>query len=198
MSNYLARLNALLAEKPLPQELTEPTKGASVSFVSDQGSPVLGNGYSEEIRERACLKALMAEDAPTRQADRTDTSPSVSSVSDQGRYVPSDEAAIEERGGISADKIEQRTEPAARHAVGARRLASPLDGEISDDWRERIGPLPWQPCPEDVSLERWERASSASPRPGPFKQRASAGASMSCSPSPRRQARRKRGYSVMT
>ena len=38
MSRYLARLKALLAEKPLPEKLTKLTEGASVSSVSDQSS----------------------------------------------------------------------------------------------------------------------------------------------------------------
>ena len=37
--SYLARLKTLLHEKHLLEELTKPTKGASVSFVSDHGSP---------------------------------------------------------------------------------------------------------------------------------------------------------------
>ena len=42
MSHYLAQLKTLLAEKPLPEKLTELTEGASVSSVSDQRSPVFG------------------------------------------------------------------------------------------------------------------------------------------------------------
>ena len=40
----------------------------------------------------ARLKALIAENIPTRQTDRTDKSPSVSSVSDPGRHFSRDEA----------------------------------------------------------------------------------------------------------
>jgi hypothetical protein len=52
--SYLARLKTLLAEKRLPEELTELTKGASVSFVSDQGGRFSGNEAVERIRAYPC------------------------------------------------------------------------------------------------------------------------------------------------
>jgi hypothetical protein len=53
--SYLTRLKTLLHEKPSPDELTKPTKGTSVSSVSDQG----GHFWGEEaaIEERAALAA---------------------------------------------------------------------------------------------------------------------------------------------
>ena len=53
--SYLARLKTLLAEKRSPEELTELTKGASVSFVSDQGSRLFCDEAA--IEERAGLAA---------------------------------------------------------------------------------------------------------------------------------------------
>jgi hypothetical protein len=125
MSRYLARLKAMLAEKPLSDALTELTKASSVSFVSDQGSPVSGDEGSAAIRERA--GTLSAENTPTRQTDRTDKGPSVSSVSDQGGHIS-------------------------------------LDGDISNDWRERVAPLLSRPCPNGVSMERWARACPGAER----------------------------------
>jgi hypothetical protein len=55
--SYLARLKTLLHEKPLPEELTKPTKGASVSFVSDHGSPFCADEDADAIEERAALAA---------------------------------------------------------------------------------------------------------------------------------------------
>ena len=55
--SYLARLKTLLHERPLPQELTKPTKGASVSFVSDQGSRFCAGEDADAIEERAGLAA---------------------------------------------------------------------------------------------------------------------------------------------
>lgn len=51
--SYLARLKGLLAEKRPPEELTKPTKGASVSFVSDRGSHARPD--EDAIAERAGL-----------------------------------------------------------------------------------------------------------------------------------------------
>ena len=58
--SYLARLKTLLAEKRLPDELTELTKGASVSFVSDQGSRFSGNEAAERIRAYPCSGRVCA------------------------------------------------------------------------------------------------------------------------------------------
>lgn len=52
--SYLARLKTLLAEKHSPEQLTELTKGASVSFVSDQGSRFSGNEAAERLRAYPC------------------------------------------------------------------------------------------------------------------------------------------------
>ena len=55
--SYLARLKTLLHEKPLPEELTKPTKGAYVSFVSDQDSRFCAGEDADAIEERAGLAA---------------------------------------------------------------------------------------------------------------------------------------------
>jgi hypothetical protein len=52
---YLARLKALLAEKPLPEQLTERTEASSISFVGEQGGQVSGD--EAEIEERAGIAA---------------------------------------------------------------------------------------------------------------------------------------------
>jgi hypothetical protein len=56
MSHYLAQLKALLAEKPLPEKLTELTKAPSVSFVSDQRSPIFGDADSDSDRSGPVLR----------------------------------------------------------------------------------------------------------------------------------------------
>lgn len=57
MSRYLARLKTLLHEKPIPEKLTKLTKGASVSFVSDPGSPFCADEDADAIEERAAMAA---------------------------------------------------------------------------------------------------------------------------------------------
>lgn len=110
--SYLARLKILLSEKPLPEELTEPTKGASVASVSDRGSRLFeGSG------------------------------PCVSFVSDQRSHLPgdetatetasvADETAIEERAGLAADNVPEA------FLDGWARLNHQKPFDVSDaDWR---------------------------------------------------------------
>jgi hypothetical protein len=42
MGKYLARLNAIIQEKPLPKEPSKPSKGAFEPFEGDQGRGVSG------------------------------------------------------------------------------------------------------------------------------------------------------------
>jgi hypothetical protein len=55
MSRYLSRLKQLLAEERPPEELTKPTEGAFVGFVSDQGDAHCDDEAA--IEERAALAA---------------------------------------------------------------------------------------------------------------------------------------------
>ena len=55
--SYLARLKTLLHENPLPEQLTKPTQGASVSFVSEHGSPFCADEDADAIEERERLDA---------------------------------------------------------------------------------------------------------------------------------------------
>jgi hypothetical protein len=56
--SYLARLETLLAEKRSPEELTELTKGASVGFVSDQGSSTCGDEAATEDRAEIAADSI--------------------------------------------------------------------------------------------------------------------------------------------
>ncbi len=53
--SYLARLKAEISEKRSPSELTELTKGASVSFVSTEGSHFSEVDRADEDPERAAI-----------------------------------------------------------------------------------------------------------------------------------------------
>jgi len=67
--SYLARLKAEISEKRLPSELTELTKGASVSFVSTESSHFSEIDRADEDTERA---AIIEHDGgyPAAVADR--------------------------------------------------------------------------------------------------------------------------------
>ena len=132
--SYLARLKRLLAENRSPEELTELTKGASVSFVSEQGNPI-----SE--REGAF----------------------VSSASDRCRDVLGDDGAdagaplgaIEERAGLAADSV-----PAVYLDAWAQLNHQKPYGVSEADWRQALddggrfldafgseaAKLGWAPC----------------------------------------------------
>jgi hypothetical protein len=100
----------------------------------------------------ARLKTLLAEDTPTRQTDRTDKSPSVSFVSDQGsRFFP-DEAAIEERAGLAADRVPPvyldawarlNCQKPARVSEAEWRLALDDGGRFLDAWGELAVDVGW-------------------------------------------------------
>jgi hypothetical protein len=109
-------------------------------------------------RYLARLKALLAENIPTRPSDRTDESPSVSFVSDPGRHVSGDERceadAIEERGGLASDWVPAvYLEGWAR--LNCQRLASVVEagwpqalddgGRFLDEWGSEAANLGWRP-----------------------------------------------------
>ena len=84
-------------------------------------------------RYLARLKALIAENTPTPQTDRTDKRASVSFVSDQGRHVSRDEAAIEERAGLAADRV-----PPVYLDAWARLCHQKPDGVTEAEWRQAV------------------------------------------------------------
>ena len=83
--------------------------------------------------ELARLKTLLAENSPTRQTDKTDRSPIVSFVSDQGRHVSRDEAAIEERAGLAADRV-----PPVYLDAWARLNHQKPEGVSEAEWRRAL------------------------------------------------------------
>jgi hypothetical protein len=133
MTGYLARLKTLLAEKPPPEELTELTKGASVSFVRNQVSLVSeGEGAF------------------------------VSSVSNRSRNVSGDDDtetfdadAIEERAALASDRV-----PACYLEAWARlnhrnptrvseaqwRIAIDDGGRFLDQWGREAAQFGWTPA----------------------------------------------------
>jgi hypothetical protein len=105
-------------------------------------------------RYLARLKALIAEDAPTRPTAETDKSSCVSFVSDQGSPLCDDESAIEERAALAADSV-----PACYLDAWARlnhqkpfcvaeaewRLALDDGGRFLDAWGSEAAELGWTP-----------------------------------------------------
>ena len=73
--SYLPRLKAKICKKPLPPELPKLTKGASVSFVSNQGGRFCWNAPGEDALREALRdaveerRAIIAETCPALYAD---------------------------------------------------------------------------------------------------------------------------------
>jgi hypothetical protein len=107
------------------------------------------------------LKTLLAEDAPTRQTDRTDKSPSVSFVSDQGKRVSrsdgadaSAEVAIEERAGVASNCVPSvyldawarlNCQRPASVPEAEWRLALDDGGRFLDAWGDEAAEVGWTP-----------------------------------------------------
>jgi hypothetical protein len=132
MTAYLARLKTLLAEQPLPEQLTERTEAASVSSVSERGRLV-----SEGAAASVSSVSVLSSDVPGNDGAET-----------------SDDAAIEERAGLAADYVpavyldawaKLNHQKPMRVSKAQWRLALNDGGRFLDQWGWRAADLDWRP-----------------------------------------------------
>lgn len=163
----LLRLKAMLAEKRPPKELTKPTKVPSVGSVSEQGSPFCADeGKTEDntglaagsiphvaMREmNGRGSPLLAGERPLNELTKLTKRASVSSVSERGSRFCGDEAAVQERAGMAADRVPAlyldtwarlNCQKPERVSGAEWRLALDDGGRFLDGWGLIAAELQW-------------------------------------------------------